>query len=292
MCGIVGFIDTSQRVPQHTLDCTVRQMAERLRHRGPDDGGSWTDPEAGIALGHRRLSILDLSPLGRQPMVSASARSVLIFNGEIYNFRDLQVELEKSGQHFRGRSDTEVLLGAVDEWGFVSTLRRLNGMFAIALWDRLERLLYMARDRFGEKPLYYGWAGRVFMFASELKALRAHPAFKPDIDRDALALYLRHDYVPTPHTIYRGIKKLAPASYVVVGPLPSILPEPQQYWSAKEAVETGLTTPIRSSDEAVEQLDSLLLDAVKRRMVADVPLGAFLSGGIDSSTVVALMQAQ
>lgn len=269
-------------------------MAETLRHRGPDDDGVFADAAVGLALGFRRLSILDLSKEGHQPMASPSARYVIAFNGEIYNHLSLRRELEGGGRRWRGHSDTEVMLAGMEEWGLTGAIRRFNGMFAMAVWDRRERQLHLVRDRMGEKPMYYGWSGGALLFGSELKALRAHPKFDAEIDRDALALYFRHNYINAPYSIYRGIFKLPPASIVTFdadGPRRS--PEPRVYWSVREAAERGVGDPFPGTDaEAVDGLDRLLRDAVGTRMEADVPLGAFLSGGIDSSTVVALMQAQ
>lgn len=298
MCGFTGFIDPSLQNGRDSLRSQVCRMAEHLLHRGPDEHDEWVDAAAGFALGHRRLSIIDLSPGGHQPMISRCGRYVIAFNGEIYNFMDLRQELESvSWAHpWRGHSDTEVLLAAVSHWGLEAALRRSNGMFAFALWDQENRELVLARDRLGEKPLYYGWSRGVLLFGSELKALRAHPAWEGEIDRDSLALYLRYNCVPAPHSIYRGIRKLPPAtwmcvSYDQIGR--KICGEPHEYWSAKEVVETGVANPFEGTEaEAEEALDALLRDAVRIRMYADVPLGAFLSGGIDSSTVVALMQAQ
>jgi asparagine synthase (glutamine-hydrolysing) len=270
-------------------------MASTIRHRGPDDGGTWVDADAGVALGHRRLAVIDLSAAGHQPMQSPSGRYVITYNGEIYNFKRLSKELVSVGHTFWGHSDTEVLLRAIEQWGLDVTLPKLNGMFAFAVWDRVERTLHLARDRIGEKPLYYGWCGSTFLFGSELKALRAHPDFRGEIDRDVLALYLRRNCVPGSHSIYRGITKLPPATSAALpasaGPGFELRPVP--YWRLSEVVEHGAADPSRRSPvELVDELESLLLDAIKIRMQADVPLGAFLSGGIDSSTVVALMQAQ
>ena len=266
-------------------------MIQTLRHRGPDDEGIWVDQDSGIALGLRRLAVVDLSCEGHQPMFSASGRYVVVFNGEIYNFAELRSQLPGP---FRGSSDTEVMLAAFERWGIEDSLRRFNGMFAFALWDRQERCLYLGRDRLGEKPLFYGWLGKVFVFGSELKALRAHPAFAASIDRDVLALFFRHNYVPAPYAIYQGIFKLPPGTLLRLQACDwQSTPAPVAYWSARAAAEQGIQNLFSGSEqEAVEQLDSLLGDSVRLRMIADVPVGAFLSGGIDSSTIVALMQAQ
>jgi asparagine synthase (glutamine-hydrolysing) len=292
MCGIAGIIDASGRAAD-AFEGVASAMASTLRHRGPDDHGSWADPEHGIALGHRRLSILDLTDEGRQPMVSASSRYVIVFNGEIYNHRELRDRLESRGHAFRGRSDTEVLLAAVDEWGARGAVHRLNGMFAFGLWDRSECQLHLARDRIGEKPLYYGTIGSALVFASELKAFDAHPGFTAEIDRDSVASFFRYKYVPSPLSIYRGIRKLPAASILSIdADRPTDVPEPAQYWDPGEVAQRGLADPFRGSvGEAAHELESLLVDAVGLRMQADVPLGAFLSGGVDSSTVVAIMQA-
>lgn len=290
MCGLTGYLTTAR-----VADDTLCAMVDALAHRGPDAGSVWYDRAAGIGLGHRRLSILDLSPTGAQPMHSQDGRWILALNGEIYNFARLRAELESAGTVFVGRSDTEVLLAGIVAWGLEATLKRANGMFALALWDRTRRELHLARDRFGEKPLYYGWQGRAFLFASELKALRAWPGFNPEIDRDALAAYLRHNYIPEPYSIYRGIVKLTPGSWLTLSPRtpPGELPPPRPYWSLIEAAARGRDDPFVGADaDAVDALDATLRRSVAERMVADVPLGAFLSGGIDSSIVVALMQAQ
>lgn len=293
MCGISGFLDTSRRRGIDELRDIVLGMASAIRHRGPDDFGAWVEAVSGIALGHRRLSILDLSRLGHQPMHSASGRYALSFNGEIYNFRDLRSELESLGHTFRGHSDTEVMLASFSQWGIHQAVERFNGMFAFALWDRDERLLHLARDRFGEKPLYYGWMGKTFVFASELKAVRAHPDFEADIDRNVLAIYFRHGYIPAPYSIYRGVSKVLPGTVLTIASDSGSPPTVTPYWSIRAVAEQGSADPFTGTDtEAVAQLDELLRDAVKLRMEADVPLGAFLSGGVDSSTIVALMQAQ
>ncbi len=293
MCGITGYLEIVPRSTREELKATAVAMTATLDHRGPDDSGVWTDPSAGIALAHCRLSILDLSPFGAQPMHSGSGHYALSFNGEIYNFRALRSELESLGHTFRGHSDTEVMLASFSQWGVHQAVERFNGMFAFAVWDRKERLLHLARDRFGEKPLYYGWMGRTFMFASELKALRAHPDFEENIDRDVLALYFRHGYIPAPYSIYRSILKVLPGTVLTVDPESSSPPASISYWSVRAVAEQGSKNPFTGTEtEAIAHLDHLLRDAVKLRMEADVPLGAFLSGGVDSSTIVALMQAQ
>lgn len=284
MCGIVGIF--SQSGDLFPIDA----MTLALGHRGPDAGAVWLDAEGGIALGHRRLSIVDLSKAGAQPMHSPSGRFVLVFNGEIYNHLELRQLLGYT--LWRGHSDTETLLAAIEAWGLEKALSHSVGMFAFALWDTRERHLFLARDRMGEKPLYYGWQGRAFLFASELKALCRHPAFGADIDRGALALYMRHNAVPAPHSIYTGIRKLPPGTFLcVTQDAPDTCP--QTYWSVDDVARKGLAAPFSGSDsDAVAELDVLLRQAISGQMVADVPLGAFLSGGLDSSTVVALMQAQ
>jgi asparagine synthase (glutamine-hydrolysing) len=294
MCGIAGLIDPTLREDPEGLGRLATSMGDRLAHRGPDDAGTWVEPRWGVGLTHRRLSIFDLSPLGHQPMASADGRWVVTLNGEIYNHLALRGELEGRGHRFRGHSDTEVLLAAFGEWGFEGALRRANGMFAIGAWDAETRTLHLARDRLGEKPLYYGWIGRTFLFGSELKAFAAHPAFRPEIDRTSLGLFLRLKYVPTPRSIYVGVSKLPPGTYATVDPtVPGGVVGPTAFWSAEDAIRRGVEDPLDvAPEEAVDRLEALLLDAVGIRMEADVPLGAFLSGGVDSSTVVALMQAQ
>ena len=268
-------------------------MIDTLVHRGPDDAGAYSDDRDGIALGARRLAIVDLSEHGHQPMVSADGRYVLVYNGEIYNHQPLRADLAAAGYPFRGSSDTEVLTAAVQHWGLRAALDKANGMFALAVWDRRERTLSLARDRFGEKPLYYGWCRDVLLFGSELKALRAHPAFDAPVDRDVLTLYLRYNYVPVPFSIYGGIRKLPPASIVTFdsGARPGAMPDPLAYWSLAEVAGGGVADRLPGSvEEATDALEETLGAAVALRMRADVPLGAFLSGGIDSSLVVALMQ--
>jgi asparagine synthase (glutamine-hydrolysing) len=290
MCGIVGFLGSAAAAGQDAP--ILRRMADLLRHRGPDDDGVWTDPDMGIALAQRRLSIIDLSPAGHQPMFSACRRYVMVFNGEIYNYEDVRRKLEGEGAHaWRGHSDTEVLLEAIARWGLKAALTACVGMFALALWDRRERKLMLARDRLGEKPLYYGRIGGSFAFASELKAFRAHPAWSPEIDRNAVALLMRHNYVPAPYSIYKGILKLRPGHLLVLAD-GEREPGVEAYWSARDAAERASSGPFEGSpDEAVAELEALLRQSIKGQMMADVPLGAFLSGGIDSSAVVALMQS-
>jgi len=295
MCGIAGFIDLDARTSEETLRAAALGMAANLRHRGPDDEGVWCDAGAGIALAHRRLSIIDLSAAGHQPMFSSSGRYVIVYNGEIYNFQELRNELKHSasGVSFRGHSDTEVMLACLEQWGLEDSLKRWNGMFAFAVWDRKTRTLQLGRDRFGEKPLYYAWMGRTFLFGSELKALRAHPSFREEIDRNALALYLRYNCVPAPHCIYKGVFRLPPATFLTLTSGNSRSAERIPYWSLQSVAEDGPANPFRGTmEDAADQLEFLLRDSVKLRMVADVPLGVFLSGGVDSSTVTALMQAQ
>lgn len=291
MCGFVGFLDRSGFADGEVL---LRWMADTIVHRGPDSDGYWVDGEAGIALAHRRLAIIDLSPAGHQPMASHDGRYILSYNGEIYNHLALRKELEARGQiEWRGHSDTETLLQGFSTWGILGTLQRANGMFAFALWDRADRKLVLARDRMGEKPLYYGMQGGALLFGSELKALAQHPAWQGQIDRDVLSLFLRHNYVPGPYSIFGGIAKLPPAHYLEVGLDDAAPGAPIAYWDIAEKAREGFEKPFAGSAEAaVDALEALLIDAVDMRMAADVPLGAFLSGGYDSSTIVALMQRQ
>ena len=292
MCGIAGFVTFAEGTDLNLATRTVEFMADALRHRGPDDDGCWVDETSGIALGHRRLSVIDLSPLGHQPMTSRSGHHVIVYNGEIYNFRSLRVELENRGHQFRGHSDTEVILEAISEWGLEAAIRRFNGMFAFALWDRVGHSLTLVRDRFGEKPLYYGWFDGTFVFASELKALRRHPKVRSEVDRDALGMFMRHGYVPAPRSIYRNIYKLLPGTLLRIRRdrhMPDTAPVP--YWSTVHAVLEATESPFAGSEEeALAALRSQLEDAVRLRLEVDVPLGAFLSGGVDSSTIVAIMQ--
>lgn len=302
MCGLVGFIDFSPHGGSDELRRITAAMNVRLAHRGPDDSGVWVDPVERIALGHRRLSIIDLSAEGHQPMTSACGRYVIVFNGEIYNHQSLRRQLEKegSGGAWRGHSDTEVMLAAIGRWGLKAAVQRFVGMFAFALWDRQERQLHLVRDRMGEKPLYYGWIDGAFLFGSELKALRAHPRWCGEVNRDALGLFMQFNCIPAPHTIYRGIYKLPPGCLLALrrddlrqGEQPSDSLPATPYWSVKTAAEQGAAHPFCGTEsEAVQRLDDLLRESVGQQMLADVPLGAFLSGGIDSSTVVSLMQAE
>ena len=292
MCGWAGFLNQSAT---NALDMAVqvRRMAGTLAHRGPDDEGIWLDSGAGVALGFRRLAIVDLSAEGHQPMLSASGRYVMVFNGEVYNFSELRQQLEALGHRFRGHSDTEVMLAAIEQWGLQPAVQRFVGMFAFALWDRHEHTLALVRDRLGIKPLYYGWMGNTLLFGSELKALRAHPRFRAEIDRGALMVFLSHGYVRSPASIYKDISQLQPGCILTIHAAEPDRPMSQAYWSAQEIAEEGAAHPLTcAAHEAMEQLEALLRDAVRLRMIADVPLGAFLSGGVDSSTVVALMQTQ
>lgn len=292
MCGFAGILDFRRTKTAGELEDEVRIMAATLRHRGPDDEGIWTDAGAGAAFGHRRLAVLDLSPAGHQPMLSTSGRYVINYNGEIYNHRELRSELEAAGARprFAGHSDTEVLLAAIEHYGVAQALPRLNGMFAFALWDRQQRELWLARDRFGEKPLYYGFHDHALLFASELKALRAVRGAEWVVDRDALALYFRYNAVPAPFTIYRNAFKLPPASFACFKESDQT-PAAQKYWSFKEAALQGAQNPFAGSEsDAVEQLYSLLGGSLEQRLLADVPVGIFLSGGIDSSLLAALAQ--
>lgn len=294
MCGICGFLGQSIVEPVEV----VREMSNVMTHRGPDDSGYWADYETGVFLSHRRLSILDLSRAGHQPMQSGSGRYIIVFNGEIYNHAALRRDIDQvANVAWRGHSDTEVILAAIDIWGAESAITRFVGMFAIALWDRHKRKLYLVRDRVGEKPLYYGWVGTSFLFASELKCMKQFPTWRGAVDRNALTLFLRHNYIPAPYTIYQGINKLLPGNMLVLSLDSSDSKAGEAhlnpYWSAKEIAENAFNTQFNGTeDDAILQLDKLLRESVYQQMEADVPLGAFLSGGIDSSAIVALMQAQ
>lgn len=309
MCGISGLVRIGGGRPGSLLS-NAAEMTHAMRHRGPDDSGVWADGGVYLALGHRRLSIIELTPAGHQPMPSASGRYVIVYNGEVYNHTEIRAELESAGAApaWRGHSDTETLLAAIERWGLEGALTRAVGMFAIALWDSQERVLFLVRDRFGEKPLYYGWVGRgeqrAFAFASELKALRAFPGFCNEVCREALAQYMRFIYVPAPRSIYKGIYKLEPGCILVLRGEPPATPPSaplragdaygsvsvRRWWSLAQVVEAGARNPIRDEREAVDELERVLGRAVQQQSLADVPLGAFLSGGVDSSAIVALMQ--
>jgi asparagine synthase (glutamine-hydrolysing) len=289
MCGIAGFVDLRRRFCAEELERKATAMADRMVARGPDGSGVWSDEQAGVVLAHRRLSILDLTEAGHQPMVSASGRLVLTYNGEVYNAPELRADLQRAGHAFRGHSDTEVIVEACERWGVHAALGRLNGMFAFALWDRSARTLTLARDRIGIKPLYWGVVSNLVLFGSELSALRAQPDWRPVLDRNAVSAFLRHNYVPAPLSIYRGIAKLKPGTMVTVNADGEALAE--SYWRLEEAVEAGRKTRLDLPDnEAIDRLEALLTDSVARHTLSDVPVGAFLSGGIDSSVVVALMR--
>lgn len=294
MCGIAGFLgfDCSTSSPLGILNA----MSVQNTHRGPDSFGIWYSEQSGIGLAHSRLAIVDLTPAGHQPMYSASDRFVIAFNGEIYNHLELRSKLEEENYSlaWRGRTDTETLLACFSFWGIERTLQATVGMFALALWDKQEQTLTLARDRFGEKPLYWGWCGSTLLFGSELKALKVHPDFKGQVDRGALALLLKHNYIPAPYSIYQGIEKLPAGQYVQIkkGDLRSDV-QLKSYWSLNQAIEAGIANPFQGTDiEATNLLEQTISQAVKGQMLADVPLGAFLSGGVDSSTIVALMRQQ
>ncbi|MBL4852011.1 MAG: asparagine synthase (glutamine-hydrolyzing) [Gammaproteobacteria bacterium] len=290
MCGIVGYWDK-----RGANAVVVEQMALRIQHRGPDGAGVWLNQSVELAMAHRRLAIIDLTPAGHQPMTSPCGRFTLVFNGEIYNHVDLRADLQREGGHFdwRGHSDTETLLAALRHWGLARTLQYLNGMFAFALWDNEEKSLFLARDRMGEKPLYYGHNGGCFLFGSELKSFKAHPHWQGQIDRNALALFMRHNYVPTPWSIYKGIKKLPAAHFVVIREFGQEISKPHCYWNLAEVARQGVIEQVTDHPEKlIDELDGLLRHSVRSRMASDVPLGAFLSGGFDSTIVAALMQAQ
>lgn len=287
MCGIAGLL-SKDPMNQDEMSAVVSSMAAALTHRGPDGEGYWFDPRMQVAFGHRRLAILDLSDLGKQPM--ESERYCIVLNGEIYNFRDLKEELEKKSNEFKGNSDTEVLLRAFEEWGVEKALQKTVGMFALALWDKKERRLYLARDRIGEKPLYCGTVGNVFAFASELKPFRSLPSWNPEVDRDVLSSFLKFGYVPTPFSIYKGVRKLKPGAFITVNLNNLSDLHETIYWSA--ASLGGLKKFDCEGAEIAASLEAQLLSSIQMQMISDVPLGAFLSGGIDSSLVVALMQRQ
>jgi len=290
MCGITGFVARGGGLDGNTLDQTVRSMASTISHRGPDGHGVFVDEACGLAFGHRRLAIVDLTEAGAQPIASRDGRWILNYNGEIYNYREIRDQLEQEGgpTSWRGHCDSEVLVEAIAAWGIERTLIRGNGMFAFAVWDRRERTLHLARDRMGEKPLYYGWQSDVFLFGSELKSLIAHPKFTREIDPASVSEFLIYGYVPTPLSIFKGIKKLPPGCVIALRSSDAVgsAPVPKRYWNLP------LPAPTPQSDsDALAKLDDLLRDSVRLRMQADVPMGAFLSGGIDSSSIVSLMQS-
>jgi asparagine synthase (glutamine-hydrolysing) len=294
MCGIAGIYNP--KLSNSDRENLVRKMAEALKHRGPDAQGIWSNAKD-LSLAHRRLSILDLSEAGAQPMKSKSERYIIVFNGEIYNFQDLRKNLETTGHKFRGHSDTEVLLALIDDLGPVAAIQKCVGMFAIAVWDQREQELYLLRDRLGEKPLYYGWIGDSFIFASELKPFMLYRKQDLHLNRQAIALYMEHNYIPAPHSIFLEIKKLEAAHWIQLKPQSgpqSIRTLP--YWALSERIHQlrkhGSDSHIESEEEILESFETNLKKTIARQMVADVPLGAFLSGGLDSSSVVALMQAQ
>ncbi len=299
MCGIAGIV-LSRRTSDVRRLCAVDAMTASLRHRGPDGGDTWVDADAGVALGHRRLAIIDLSDAGRQPMVSHDGHLVMTFNGEIYNFDELRLGLESAGHRFRGHSDTEVMLAAFERSGIATTLHAFVGMFAFGVWDRRSRTLHLVRDRLGKKPLYVGLSGSALLFASELKAFRAFPGFQPVIDHDALGMFMDMGWVPEHHCIWHGVAKLPPGSMLSLPAdeldgltIDELRGRIRVWWSLAEVVEDARRHPPDLSEaEIATELDGILRTAVRQRMVADVPLGALLSGGVDSSTVVALMQAQ
>lgn len=297
MCGICGFFSRGiNRMPAEEACASVQRMANALSHRGPDDAGAWVDSKTGLALGHRRLSILDLSAAGHQPMISSDGRYVLVLNGEIYNFRELREELEGAGHKFRGDSDTEVMLEEISRRGVKAALERFVGMFAFALWDRQELRLVLGRDRLGEKPLYFGWTAGTFVFGSELRSLKAFPSWEAEINPDAVTLLMAHKCVPAPLSIYRNIFKLPPGTFLSIsaGEIDAChLPQPIPYWSLEAVAARAEQNPfLGDAGAATDELEHLLRASIAGQMVADVPVGAFLSGGVDSSTVVALMQVQ
>lgn len=297
MCGVAGFIHPG--VSRDDSLARLGAMLKTIYHRGPDDWGMWADDSHSVTLGHRRLSILDLSPAGYQPMASACGRFVVVYNGEIYNHIELREDLKKSNQlpigGWRGHSDTETLLACFAAWGIKKTLQSTVGMFALALWDKHDKFLTLARDRIGEKPLYYGWQNELFLFGSELKSLRMHPAFRGEIDWHTASTFLHLNYIPAPSSIYQGVLKLVPGTFLHLSQAniqQRTLPSPVPYWSLEEIAKCGLENPYTGSfSDAVDELELLVRQAVKMQSVADVPVGAFLSGGIDSSTVVSMMQS-
>lgn len=298
MCGLTGFFTTDSTRKRGDLLGIARRMTDSLRHRGPDAGDVWEDPSNGLFLGHRRLSIIDLSKDGAQPMASPSNRYVIAYNGEIYNYMPLRQKLEAAGLKFRSRSDTEVLLGAIEHLGLNQALQAINGMFAFALWDNKTQTLHFARDRLGKKPLYIGWAGKTLIFGSELKALRSHPDFKAHLNPDSLSLYMRNGFIAAPHCIYRGVWTLPAGHRLSVQTQPLVLGENlaavmERYWDHRESMESarGRMEKSITDADATQEFNEILEQCVSDRFMSDVPLGAFLSGGIDSSAVVAIMQS-
>ncbi len=298
MCGITGFMAARMQSPAREMRGIGEAMLATILHRGPDAGDIWQDPDCAVLLGHRRLSIIDLSPEGAQPMASASGRFIIVFNGEIYNFLNLRRDLESAGIRFRGRSDTEVMLAAIEHWGLNQSLQKFNGMFAFALWDRQERVMHFARDRMGKKPIYIGWAGETVLFGSDLSSFRAHENFKPALNRDALTLYMRYACVPAPQSIYKNAFALLPGHRLSLkldnmNPGQNLIPQMIPYWNMAEVITQSRLRMFDGHEAtAIRDFENLLDDCVRERMISDVPLGAFLSGGIDSSAVVALMQKQ
>tara|TARA_R110002050_G_scaffold300734_1_gene472047 strand:- start:1903 stop:3831 length:1929 start_codon:yes stop_codon:yes gene_type:complete len=291
MCGFTGFIDFKREYKASQLDKITQKMAAEIDYRGPDDWGVWSDESCGISLGHRRLSIQDLSPLGHQPMQSVSGRYWMVYNGEVYNAPDIRQELEGKGYQFKGSSDTEVMLTAFDVWGVKKSVQKFIGMWGFALWDRQDKALILCRDRLGIKPVYWGINKHTLFFGSSLKSFRSHPQWATELDKDALSSYFRFSYVPAPYSIYQGVKKQKPGTIITIKSQCNI--QEEEYWSMQDVYDKGQAAPLEISDkDAIDQLEVILKDAVDKRMLADVPLGAFLSGGYDSSLVVALMQSQ
>ena len=299
MCGIAGFLHR-RTFHVETSKAIATEMIEAIKHRGPDALGVWADDF--VAFSHARLSILDLSDAGLQPMVSSSGRYVLVFNGEIYNHNEIRADIKKVNfsNNWRGSSDTETLAEAIDAFGFVEAVQKINGMFSIAVWDRREQLLHLCRDRLGEKPLYYGWVGtglkRSFVFASELKSILKHPLFEKNINQNSLGSFMRRGYVPDPNCIYQGIYKLLPAHHITLSQrslFENLLPTSKPFWSLSSVAQLGVASSGTFSVEGIsEKFGSLLMGAVRKQMLSDVPVGAFLSGGLDSSLIVSLMQEQ
>jgi len=290
MCGFAGLFSPDSRSASD-ITADLKRMSATLVHRGPDSSGEWVDENTGLGLAHRRLAIQDLSPLGHQPMHSASDKYVIVFNGEIYNFLEIQKDLSGAGVGFRGHSDTEVMLAAFEKWGVERALDRFTGMFAFALYDKTEKRLFLCRDRVGEKPLYYGWQNGIFLFGSELKALRQSPEWENSINRDALRLLFRHNFIPAPYSIFNNISKLQPGTYLVLD-IENHSTHIHTYWSAEDEFRQAIANPLSGSpDEIVRGLEDTIKHSISRQLIADVPVGAFLSGGIDSSVVVVLMQS-